>query len=214
MQVSFYCRTVLLSDRSDLGGVIRPVVVMGKRRPGRVDLWKPVHEWGIPFSRRFGKKFIGKLCESSSASGDIHWAGPTSPWAFHDMEIDHRGRDICMAEQILDGADVDSAFQEMGGEGMSQGMAGGPFVEAGFPDSFFELTRHRVVMEVIAGDSTVSGVGAEGGGGEYPLPGPLPWGVRVFSGERFGKMGLTPTAREIMLVVFFSLGQMVLENVF
>jgi hypothetical protein len=75
-------RTVLLSDRSDFGGVIRPVVVMGQKRPGSVDLWNPVHEWEIPLSRRFDKKKVGKLVLAPSLQVRSNGLGPPAPGRF------------------------------------------------------------------------------------------------------------------------------------
>jgi hypothetical protein len=48
----------------------------------------------------------------------------------------------------LDGADIDAAFQEVGREGMPQGVAGRPFVEAGLADSFRHLVLPERIMEV------------------------------------------------------------------
>ena len=75
-----------------------------------------------------------------------------------------------MAEEVLDSPDIDATFEEVGGEGMSQGVAGGAFVQGGFSDSLFKLALHGCFMEVVAGDSAISGMGAEGCGGENSLP--------------------------------------------
>ena len=40
----FSCRTVLLNDRSGLGGVNRPVGDQGKKRPGSTDFGDLVHD--------------------------------------------------------------------------------------------------------------------------------------------------------------------------
>jgi len=42
------------------------------------------------------------------------------------MGVDHGGGDIAMAQQLLDGADVVAACQQMGGEAVAQGMAVDP----------------------------------------------------------------------------------------
>ena len=36
-----------------------------------------------------------------------------------DMCIDHRCRDVCMTEQLLDGANVVTIFQQVRGEGVA-----------------------------------------------------------------------------------------------
>jgi hypothetical protein len=38
------------------------------------------------------------------------------------MEIAHGGADMAVAEQALDGVDIDAGFEQMGGEGMAQGV--------------------------------------------------------------------------------------------
>jgi hypothetical protein len=42
-----------------------------------------------------------------------------------DVGVDHGGADVAVAEELLDGADVVAAFEEMGGEGVAKGVAGG-----------------------------------------------------------------------------------------
>ena len=47
----------------------------------------------------------------------------------HDVEVEHRGFDAGMAEEFLDGADVDPVLKEVGGEGVAKdvgvGQSGG-----------------------------------------------------------------------------------------
>jgi len=51
----------------------------------------------------------------------------------HHMGIDHGGGHVCMPQQFLDGADICSVFQQMGGEGVTKGMAAGLFGETCLP---------------------------------------------------------------------------------
>ena len=46
----------------------------------------------------------------------VERAGATSSGTFHDVEVNHGGGHVGMSEQVLDGSDVDPAFQEMSGE--------------------------------------------------------------------------------------------------
>lgn len=39
------------------------------------------------------------------------------------MGVDHGGFDVAVAEEFLDGADVVAVFDEVGGEGMAEGVA-------------------------------------------------------------------------------------------
>jgi hypothetical protein len=52
-----------------------------------------------------------------------------------EMEIDHGGVEAIVAEVLLDAADVNACFQEMGGIAVPQGMDGDAFGE-------FKLFKH------------------------------------------------------------------------
>ena len=45
------------------------------------------------------------------------------------MGVDHGGFYIFVAEELLDGANVVTGLQEVGGEGVSEGMGGNVFVD-------------------------------------------------------------------------------------
>jgi hypothetical protein len=47
------------------------------------------------------------------------------------MRIDHRRFDIAMAQQLLNRSNVRSAFKQVRGKGMPEGVACGPFGEPG-----------------------------------------------------------------------------------
>ena len=78
-----------------------------------------------------------------------------------------------MAEQVLDGSDVDAAFQEMRGKAMAKGVAGGGFGEPGFAHGVFELALHGGFVQMMACDVSGAGMRTEGRGGKDILPGPL-----------------------------------------
>lgn len=47
------------------------------------------------------------------------------------MGVDHGRLDVAMAQQLLEGANVGAAFEQVRGEGVPEGVAGGPFGELG-----------------------------------------------------------------------------------
>ncbi len=47
------------------------------------------------------------------------------------MEVAHGGADMAVAEQALDGVDVDTGFEQMGGEAVAQGMDAAAVFDAG-----------------------------------------------------------------------------------
>ena len=48
---------------------------------------------------------------NSGESGEIERTGTTCPRAFDNVEVDHGGGDVGMAEKILDGTDVGAALE-------------------------------------------------------------------------------------------------------
>jgi len=49
--------------------------------------------------------------------------------ALEDMGVDHGGFDVFVAEEFLDGADVVIVLQEMGGEGVTEGVGGNALLQ-------------------------------------------------------------------------------------
>ena len=57
---------------------------------------------------------------NSGKSGEIERARTACGRAFDDVEVDHGGGDVGMAEEILDGADVGAALEQAGCEGVAE----------------------------------------------------------------------------------------------
>ena len=91
-----------------------------------------------------------------------------------------------MAEDVLEGADVGVGIEEMGGEAVSEDVAGNPLGNIGFFACFFELSLHGVFEEVVSGEFARFRMRTEFGCREKEAPGELGGGVGVFSqkGER------------------------------
>ena len=47
-----------------------------------------------------------------------------------DVGVDHRGLEVTVAKQFLDGADVGAVFEQVCGEGVPEGVAGGALVDS------------------------------------------------------------------------------------
>ena len=86
-----------------------------------------------------------------------------------------------MAEELLDGADVVAGLEQVGGEGVAEGVAGGVLGDAGAPDGLLHGAlddgRVDVVTALVAG----AAVGPAALLGEDPLPAPLPGSVGVLA---------------------------------
>src|SRR5512136_578475 len=64
--------------------------------------------------------------------------------ALEHMGVDHGGFDILVTEQFLDGTDVVTILEKLGGEGMAEGMRGNGFVQASGQRSLTDsLLHHR-----------------------------------------------------------------------
>ena len=68
-----------------------------------------------------------------------------------------------MSEKVLDGADVDTALEKMGGEGMAHAVRCGRLRDGCLPHGILELKLHGRCMEMMAGDPSGAGMRVEGG---------------------------------------------------
>lgn len=93
-------------------------------------------------------------------SGEVKRTRATGTRSLHDVKVDHGGGDVRVAHQVLDGADVGSALEEMGGKGMTHAMGGGRFRDACLSHGGLELPLHGCFMEMVAGDLPGPGMGA------------------------------------------------------
>ena len=88
------------------------------------------------------------------------------------MGVDHGGFDVFVAEEFLDGSDVVAVLEEVGGEGVAEGVGGDAFFYFGEGCGLFDGSLECGFMNVVAPRDSVFFVCEEGGGGEYVLPDP------------------------------------------
>jgi hypothetical protein len=65
---------------------------------------------------------LGKIVERA-ANGE--------PTPVENVGVDHRGLDVLMAEQLLDGPDVVAVFEQVGGKGVAEGVTAHRLVDTG-----------------------------------------------------------------------------------
>ena len=167
---------------------------------------------GDPDARNSATSFIGAFLYADTLRAKqkgecvklqvVQWAGCAGTGTFHDVEVDHGCGDIGMAEEALDGPDVRSGFQQMGGKAVAEGMRGDSLGDSRFAHALAQLAGHGVVMEMVSGDFSGAWVRAEGGGRKEVLPAPLPASVRPFALERFRHMDIARTYGEILEMFF------------
>ena len=66
------------------------------------------------------------------------------------MGVDHRGRHVGVAQQVLDRADVIAVLQQVGCKGMTQGMRGRRLGNAGGHDRALERPLESLVIQMMA----------------------------------------------------------------
>ena len=66
------------------------------------------------------------------------------------MCINHRGFDIFVTEEFLDGADVVTVLEKVGGEGMAKGVATDALGDVGLADSLLEGFLEAAFVQVVA----------------------------------------------------------------
>ena len=67
-----------------------------------------------------------------------------------DVGVDHRCADVCVAEQLLDGAEVVAVFEEVGRERVAKGVARCAFGDFGELDRAAQGFLHGGFVEVMA----------------------------------------------------------------
>jgi hypothetical protein len=96
--------------------------------PGAQDLEVPWQEAG---SRSWDLRSlqVGEPPQLQEVSGALY----SEAAAVEDVRVDHGGLGRALSEELLDGADVVAVGEEVGGEGVAQGVAGGVLAQAGLP---------------------------------------------------------------------------------
>lgn len=116
------------------------------------------------------------------------------------MGVDHGGFDVFVTEEFLDGSYVVIVLQEMGGEGVAEGVGCDAFVDSSDLLGFAYGALEGSFVDVVAGGLAGLGVGGEGLGGEDVLPEPVFSGVWVFLGEGVREVDFAEPGGEVFVV--------------
>jgi len=116
------------------------------------------------------------------------------------MGVDHGGFDVFVSEEFLNGANVVAVLEEVGGEGVTEGVRGDGFLDAGFLGGSTDGFLEQAGVEVVAHGLFGFGVYGERRGGEEVLPDEFAGGVGVFAGEGVGKPDFAESVCEVGLV--------------
>jgi hypothetical protein len=70
------------------------------------------------------------------------------------VKVDHGGADVGVAHELLDGSDVAAVAEHLGGEGVSEGVAGRLLEDLSGADGILDLPLDGGGVEVVAGPSS------------------------------------------------------------
>ena len=101
--------------------------------------------------------------------------------------VEHRRRRVAVAEQLLDGADVVAALQQVRGEAVPERVRTDRLVDAGGTGARMHGLLQDRFVQMVAATHAGARVERQFRGRKYPLPAPLGGGIRVLPGQRIGQ---------------------------
>jgi len=126
--------------------------------------------------------------------GLVQWAADCQTASVEHVGVDHGRLDVFVAEELLHRANIArrvasliAVLQQVGGEGMAEGMAADVLFDAGQAGSAVDGTLQTTGVGVMAAGGTVAGIRGQAGGGEEVLPHPFRFGERVLAFEGVGQ---------------------------
>jgi hypothetical protein len=122
------------------------------------------------------------------------------------------GRDVAVAEQLLDRADVATRLQQVRGECVPQRVRRGGLGDAGGADRVLDGALDRLFVQVVAPPYACTWVARGLRGGEHPEPAPGLARRRVLDRERARKLDPRRHARSVVLPGDAGLGQLAAQR--
>ena len=116
------------------------------------------------------------------------------------MGVDHRGLDVGVAEQLLNGSQVGAGLQQMGGKGMPQGVGGSPLGDIG--RSGGQLDRLLIAARIfeVPADYARTRISGEVVSREYPEPWPFLSGIGILPIQSTGHVDSRSTVSPVLLM--------------
>ncbi len=110
----------------------------------------------------------GAALESVGGTADTAASGPVQ-----DVGIDHRRFQILVSKQLLDGPDIISLVEEVGGKGVPKRVTAHGFLDSNLTDGLGRPALNDPILQVVPPLDTRARVLAPARGWEKPLPAPL-----------------------------------------
>src|SRR6185295_4870239 len=102
---------------------------------------------------------------------------------------------------LLDGANVVAVLQQVGGEGVPEGVGAGHLGDAGGAAGGADGALDGRLVEVVPADLAGGRIGVVAGGGEDPLPDPLAAGGGVLSSNGVGEVDVAGVGGYVAFVL-------------
>ncbi len=131
----------------------------------------------------------------------IEGAPDAAAAAIEDVCVDHGGADVVVAEEFLDRADVVAALEEVGGEGVPQGVTARGLGDVGAADGLLDGPLQHRLVEVVPVVLPGRGVPEEACRRKDPLPAPFPRGAGVLTVQSAGEKHSPPASLEVAQVL-------------
>ncbi len=116
------------------------------------------------------------------------------------MGVDHGRGQIAVSEQLLNGADVGAALEQVGGEGMAKGMRADVLREPGTANGHFDGFVDDAGINVMAAGHTGTRVYGQIPGGEHILPAPFLGGTGILPSQSMRQVHLAMPLSQILLM--------------
>ena len=122
------------------------------------------------------------------------------PSAIRDVRVDHRGTDVGVPEQLLDGADIVSGLEEMSRKRMAQGVAAHALRQLRPARRLGDRPLNRRFVQMKPRQWPESRIAADASRRKYELPAPLGRSVRKLLFERERQHNAAESVRQIGLM--------------
>ena len=108
-----------------------------------------------------------------------------------DMGVNHRCGKIVVSEQLLNGADVGAALEQVCGKGMTKSVGTDLLCQAGAADGHLDGFVDDAGINMMAASDIGTRIYGEVSGGENVLPNPLLWGIWILPIQRMRQVNTT-----------------------
>ena len=102
------------------------------------------------------------------------------------MRVDHRGLDVLVTQQILNGSDILTVLEQVGGEGVAECVAGDALLDTSEFGCAVDGFLQGAGADVVALGKSAAWICGELWGGKEELPDPLARRIGVFTRESVG----------------------------